>query len=88
MKTDKHNSMTAPRVLGASFLIVIVTSLLMGVLLTLPDNITDILIKINSNLNLTRISILFALISRPSLNGEMMIFNFDFISIFSKLLLG
>jgi hypothetical protein len=63
MKTNKKNSMTTPRVLGASFLIVIVTSLLMGVLLTLPDNISDVLIKISNNLNLTRISILFALVT-------------------------
>jgi len=55
--------MTTPRVLGALFLIVIVTSLLMGVLLTLPDNISDVLIKISNNLNLTRISILFALVT-------------------------
>jgi len=63
MISDKN----APRLLGAAFLIVIVTSLLMGVLLQLSGimsgSMSEILVKISNNLALVRISILFALIT-------------------------
>jgi hypothetical protein len=52
-----------PRLLGVAFLIVIVTSLLMGILLQLSGSISDILVNISNNLTLMRISILFALVT-------------------------
>lgn len=60
MNSDKN----APRLLGAAFLIVIITSLLMGTLLQLSGSISDILVNISDKLTLMRISILFALATR------------------------
>ncbi len=56
MNSDKNT----PRLLGAVFLIVIITSLLMDTLLQLSGNISNILVKISDNLTLMWISILFA----------------------------
>jgi hypothetical protein len=63
MNNLSKNAVKTPRLAGAGFLIIIVTSLLMGVLVSFPDNISGILIKISENLGMTRISILFALVT-------------------------
>jgi len=59
MNSDKNT----PRLLGAAFLIVVITSLLMGTLLQLSGSISDILVNISDNLTLMRISILCALVT-------------------------
>jgi hypothetical protein len=52
-----------PRLLGAMFLAVIVTSLLMGVVVSLSGSTSEILTKIANNLLPMRLSILFALVT-------------------------
>jgi hypothetical protein len=63
MNTNKKTGMGIPRLLGAMFLVVIATSLLMGVLVSLSGSTSDILIKIANNLLPMRLSIFFALVT-------------------------
>jgi hypothetical protein len=63
MNSDKNT----PRVLGAAFLIVIVTSLLMETLLDLSGSISNILVQISENLTLMRIGIFFALVNSAAI---------------------
>ncbi|NWJ48852.1 MAG: DUF4386 domain-containing protein [Chloroflexi bacterium] len=63
MYSNEETAKSAPRILGAMFLIVIVISLVSGVVLSLSGSISDILVKISDNLTLMRISILFGLLN-------------------------
>jgi hypothetical protein len=63
MNSNKKTAKSTPRLLGAAFLMVIVTSLLSDTLLKLSGSISDILMNISDNLTLMRISILFGLVT-------------------------
>jgi hypothetical protein len=63
MNTISKPGKGIPRLLGAMFLAVIVTSLLMGVVLSLSGGTEEILTKIADNLVPARLSILFALVT-------------------------
>jgi hypothetical protein len=63
MNTNSKTGKRIPRLLGAMFLAVIVTSLLMGLLLSLSGSTSEILTKIAHNLLPARLSILFALVT-------------------------
>jgi hypothetical protein len=63
MNIKNKTTTNTPRLLGAMFLTVIVTSLLMGVLISFSRSTSDILIKVANNLLPMRLSILFALVT-------------------------
>jgi hypothetical protein len=63
LDTSKKTGKSIPRLLGAMFLAVIITSLLMGVVISLSGSTPEILTKIANNLLPMRLSVLFGLVT-------------------------